>query len=167
METISHPIVPAELLLTKLLEELHRFSFQWTFQVVGSSGPCVRLSAEHPAIGDLVIWVENNEITVEVGRIYHTHFNRNDSYCLHNGEYVPFFDVGEHPLEEQAKDIAQRTSDFIWDVLSDLILFEMRWEGNRIASVSARWVFDGMPPPPKLLPEDNLRKRFLWSGPCE
>jgi hypothetical protein len=166
METKFHPKIPAELLLAELLSELHRFSFQWTFQVVGSSGPCVRLPAKHPAIGDLIIWVEDNEITVEVGRIWHSHFDRNGTYCLHDGEYVPFFDVGEHTVDEQARDIAQRASDFIWDVLSDLILFDMKWEGNRIASVSTIWLNESvLPPPLKLLPEDNRRERFLWSGP--
>jgi hypothetical protein len=153
MKTLASLIIPGNLLLAKLLEELQPFSCQWTFQVIGHYGPCLRLPAQHPAIGDLVIWVEDDEITAEIGRIWHAHFNCPD-YLFENS------------VEEQARAIAQNAADYVLEVLLDLKLYEIKWQGNQLASVSSIPFQDGFSPQ-KVRIAGICRERYRWSGPCE
>lgn len=149
----TSPIIPAHLLLESLMDQLELFSFQWRFQWIGHYGPCLRLAAQHPATGDLVLWVEDNEITLVIELITHSHFTC-PSYLLNSS------------LEAQAKGIAQEAADYVLDVLLDRILFEMEWQGDRITSVSNIPLINDIPPKAEL-PQGVRRERFLWSGPCQ
>ena len=111
METSAQMTIPADLLLARLMEELQRFSFEWTFQVIGNYGPCLRLPAQHPSTGDLVLWVEDDEITLVIEKITHCHFNY--SLAMYNYADVLF----QPTIEEQARIVALETADYVLDVL--------------------------------------------------
>ncbi len=53
----------AHLLLAQLQAELEFYSCNWIFPLMGRYGPCLRLPAQHPSSEDLVLWIEDNEIT--------------------------------------------------------------------------------------------------------
>lgn len=108
----TSPIISAQLLLERLMDELELFSFQCRFELIGHYGPCLRLAAQHPSTGDLVMWVEDNEITLVIEFITHSHFN------------CPYYLLNSS-VEAQAKAIAQEAADYVLDVLLDRILFEM------------------------------------------
>jgi hypothetical protein len=115
-----------------------------------------------------VIWVEDDEITVEVGRIYHAHFYDNSvaNVYLPGGKFVRVPGWWEYTVEELAKRMAQSAANYIQEVVSDPKLFEMEWHGDWIASASSIHLDNGMPPR-KVLPEGIRRERYRWSGPVQ
>jgi len=97
--------------------------------------------AEHPAVGDVLIEEDGNEITVFIGNITHGHF----------GSYEEKLSSDEHEAV-----IALNVTEFLAELFGDkILLFTARWGGG--------WsrVEDGMNE--SIL--SGKKTWFKWSGP--
>ncbi len=113
----------------------------------------VVIPAKSKQVGDLVIWDHGDEITIEVGDIYHTHFS---------------FSSQEKKLVLEAINSALL---FLKELLSSRLIIDCTYKGDQVISSSIRtkekfgasklvfpgWFLLG-------LFEKKQKKSFLWSG---
>src|SRR5687768_11619309 len=71
------------------------------------SDPIAVFQAQHPSVGDLVVWDDGDEITLAIGEITHGHFN----------SYNP-----ELNQEDKEKEVTEMVLDFLEDLFADNIL---------------------------------------------
>ncbi len=99
--------------------------------------------AQHPSVGDITIWDDGDEATIEIGKITHGHFN----------PYAP-----EWSDEAVAEAVTEMVLEFLEEVFCDRVLFHVD-KGRK----SGGWqVFDHSV---SSAAEDNTKDFFVWSGP--
>lgn len=118
---------------------------QWRFGQHRSA----TLPARAAQVGDLVIAWDDDELTVEVGRLFHAHFT-------FDGDPGADRAAGAH-------DAAQRAAEFVRDVMADAVRFRVDFAGERVLGAQAWYpaTSDADPPPP----EATHTPEYLWSGP--
>lgn len=118
---------------------------QWRFGQHRSA----TLPARAAQVGDLVITWDDDELTVEVGRLFHAHFSF----------------LGEPGADRAAgvQDAARRAAEFVRDVVADEVRFRVDFAGKRVLGAQAWFpaASDAEPPPP----EATHTPEYLWSGP--
>jgi hypothetical protein len=77
--------------------------------------PVAVFQAQHPSVGDLVIWDDGDEVTIAIGEITHGHFN----------PYNPELDQ-----EEIEKEVTEEVLDFLEDIFADKIQLWKSREGG-------------------------------------
>jgi hypothetical protein len=125
-------------LVRELLVTLRQRFGEFDVETTAQGETSIRFAAKHPAVGDAVIIVESDEVTIHIGSITHGHFNR--------------FDLNE---VERAQAIACDVECFLASLFTDqVILWSRRMSGGW------RVLGDGERPNPKADVET-----FVWSGP--
>jgi hypothetical protein len=123
-----------------LIQVLHARFPGRGLRVVAEGNLCAVFPAAHPEVGDILIYDDGNEFTVELGRFTHGHFGIG-SAALPEGEH--------------AERAAEEVVEFLEPVFADEVVF---WGGHdrpggyfRRESGS-RWRREGEP-------------EYVWSGP--
>lgn len=154
---------PSDRLGRLVLLELARQLPSQAFSTEVGKTLTVTIRAIHPAVGDVTIWTENNEVTVDVGELYHCHF---DPYCYQRADKLP----------EAQEEAALRAVRFVADFLKDRITIGVRRSGGAPIGAWARHAAEPTQPPDLLLPGEFLSPtssndpetgtaRYRWSGP--
>lgn len=106
----------------------------------------VAIPASHRETGNIVVWLDGDEVTVGIGEHFHCHFET-------------YLDDSIPQVERERLAVA-RAVDFIASFMADSIVLRVSRERGRIVSVTA-------------LPLDTLEAQpnseetdYWWSGPC-
>jgi len=111
----------------------------------GERGAIATFPAQHPSVGNITIWDDGDEATVEIGRITHGQFN----------PYAP-----ELSDQAVAAAVTEMVIAFLENVFCDRVLFDVD-KSRR----SGGWqVFDH---PVGSVPNDDTKDFFVWSRPLE
>ena len=125
-------------LAPELLSTLRQRFGDLDVETTAQGETAIRFAAKHPAVGDAVVVVEPDEVTIHIGSITHGHFNR--------------FDLNE---TERIQPIACEVARFLALLFADQVIL---W--SRDMSGGWRVLQDGERPNPTA-----DRKSFVWSGP--
>lgn len=118
-----------------------------------TSRPEIHIPAASKAVGNLVVYLDGDEVTVEVGELYHRHFS--------------FWEYGSALNDESINPVVDEALEFIRQVMADKIVFRLFFRDGRIAGATAgqnptNAIVDGPSGLSGLLFRD-----FRWSGPLE
>ena len=105
----------------------------------------VTVPARHPETGAIVVWLDGDEITVQIGQHFHCHFETH-------------LDEGVAPTEGERLAV-QRAVDFIVEFMADSIVLRVSRQRGRVVS-AATHIADAALPSPSPNQTD-----YLWSGP--
>ena len=104
--------------------------------------PVITLPAQHPSVGNISLWDDGDEVTLEIGDITHGHFARYDA---------------SNP-DERAQALSEQVIAFLDLLFADQVVL---WKA---CSGSGGWqVLDAAHPFTYQVPADT--QFFLWSGP--
>jgi hypothetical protein len=121
--------------------------------------PALVIKEVHPAVGELTIDDDGEELTVCVGRVFHDHF-------------FPAATERREGLDLTAS-IACDVAEFVADVLTDRLFFAVHYCGDRVVSFESGIVGEDWPsypiqPVSEPIPAYETRSRaYLWSGPID
>jgi hypothetical protein len=104
----------------------------------------VTFPARHPETGDLVVWLDGDEVTVAIGLGFHTHFST---------------DTDELPVDRRAQAAAEEAIDYIGEFLADRIVLRLHFVNGEIRSAGTFPINSAANPPAR------GDKDYLWSGP--
>jgi hypothetical protein len=121
-----------------------KFSAQ-SFRVSDDDKIVAVFPAAHPQVGDVKIWDDGNEATMEIGKITHGHF---DAYGATLSE------------PERDKMVTEEVVNFLTELFADRVLL---WVSE--SSKSGGWQMLGEKPPLACMREKGTY--FLWSGPIK
>jgi hypothetical protein len=113
--------------------------------LTGDTEIIMRIPASAPEVGDLLVYNEGDELTVEVGAIDHRHF---EVYC----------EVGSQP--ERERKAAQAAIDWIQEIISEQVRFRNEFTAGRCIAgwypecEGGEWLIDTA---------DEFRE-YTWSG---
>lgn len=108
----------------------------------------LRVPAKASDVGDLIVYNDGDELTVEVGKISHRHFDG-------------FLSRAERE-EDRQREAAEDAAKWIEEILADRVRFRVEYSAGRVIAGSSwdpsesdggRW----------LKPTDQARE-YLWSG---
>jgi hypothetical protein len=105
----------------------------------------VTIPALHPETGNIVVWLDDDEVTVGIGEHFHCHFET-------------YVDDTVAP-DDRNRVAAERAVEFIGNFMSDSIVLRVEREGGRVASAGT---FSGAAPH---APPGPHEIDYLWSGP--
>lgn len=127
----------AEMLIPKLEQ---RFSGRGLRSDV-SGRPCAVFPSVHPDVGDIAIYDDGHELTLEAGEFTHSHFANYDSSLSPHAKAV---------------DIVDAVMDFLDDLFADRVVL---WGGHERSGGWYRGDASEFCPPDEQL--------YVWSGPLE
>ncbi|MFH1009932.1 MAG: hypothetical protein V1784_01695 [bacterium] len=154
-------------LARQFVGELHRALPNMTYAAKLEQTLEIRFAAKNPEVGDLWVVIEPDEITVCIGRYFHSH-------CWPNR--------GKGDSQEQAEAVAIKEAiELIRGVFEDKIVMELCYRGTRLVWTSLRplsrdvWSheveIDSAPPWTALfhwlMGRKKTTKCYVWSGPCQ
>jgi hypothetical protein len=120
--------------------------------------PVARIAARHDAVGDLKIYDDGDELTIEIGLIHHTH--------------VACYSLDRFPESERLGMVAREAAQFVYDVVRDRVVVTVHFIGNRCTGSSSCYVDNedvGTSSVRELVfeavPGERRSQRFVWSGP--
>lgn len=105
----------------------------------------VTIPASHSDTGNIVVWLDGDEVTVGIGEHFHCHFET-------------YLDEGL-PGAERERLAAERAVDFIASFMADSIVLRVTRERGRVVSAGT-YPVDTLDAPPKA---DEID--YFWSGP--
>jgi hypothetical protein len=105
--------------------------------------PVISIPAQHPAVGNVSIWDDGDEVTLEIGDITHGHFGVYDT----------------SGAEELAQAVTEQVIAFLDTLFTDRVLL---WKA-RSGGAGGWHVLDAAHPFTYQLPANA--QCFLWSGP--
>jgi hypothetical protein len=105
----------------------------------------VTVPARHRETGDIVVWLDGDEVTVGIGEHFHCHF---ETYL---DESVP--------QPERERLAAERAVDFIASFMTDTIVIRVTRERGRVVSAGAH------PVETLETSEHPNETDYIWSGP--
>lgn len=106
--------------------------------------PIATFPAAHPAVGDLRVWLEGDEATVEIGRLTHTHVTAPATVTS---------------PEERSAWVVRRLVEFLRCMFDDRVEISCSPDGM--------WTSIAEAEPEDLAPSEEGWRTFLWSGPVE
>jgi hypothetical protein len=137
-------LVRVKLMISEiLLPALHERFGERGMQPGRSSNEVAIFPAVHPEVGDVTIWDDGYEATVEIGDITHGHFNPYDDSL--SSEQVP-------------KRVSDDVVEFLQDMFEDKVLLWKARDGR-----SGGWCM--LEQNDSLMEGDVLT--YLWSGPIQ
>ena len=105
----------------------------------------VTVTAQHPETGDIIVWLDGDEVTVAIGEHFHCHF---ETY-LDDG-------VPQHQRERLA---AEQAVDFIASFMAGSIVLRVRREKGQVVSAGV------FPVAAQETSSAANETDYLWSGP--
>ena len=128
--------------------------------------PSVIIRAENELVGDLTIYDDGDELTIDIGRKHHTHVS------AYNYDRHPETEYDRHPETERLKMVAQDAAAFVDDVMRDRVCVTVNFQGERCIG-SSHFYLDEENASSSLVQEiavaatssGRRSERFLWSGP--
>lgn len=81
------------------------------------------IPAKTPTVGDLTVWDDVDELTVEIGEFHHRHFSERHA-------------EGDSRADRDLN-AAKSAAEFIHDVLNDLVRFRVEYTDGRVRSSSS------------------------------
>ena len=105
----------------------------------------VTVPALHPETGDIVVWLDGDEVTVGIGEHFHCHFETDLD--------------GGVPQADRERLAVERAVEFIEAFMADSIVLRVRREGGRVVSAGTHPVDTQEASP------DANETDYLWSGP--
>lgn len=154
--------------LDSFVDRLRIYGVTPKYEVVASkwvsnalSSPSLVIPAANDSVGALTVYDDDNELTVEIGQLHHTHF----SAYNYDGE------TNEQRLGAAIEDAAR----FVADVFADRIYISVDFAGERCIGSSHSNLRSGSPPTdlvrmtdaPLLHNEATRSERYVWSGPID
>lgn len=134
----------------KFLAELEQFVPSGGFRIEFADAFVARIPARDAQVGDLKVWLED-EITVEVGELHHCHFPVEAQTGL--------------TLEEREQATAASAANYVRDILSDRICFQVQLSAGSIClSTSWKTELSKNPKPHHLLSSADEIREYVWSG---
>ena len=123
------------------------------------SPPAAVIPAKHEAVGDLTVFDDGDELTIDIGYKHHLHFSC-DNY-------------DEHPESERLSVVARDAAVFVHDILCDRVCITVDYVGEDLVSSSDFYIDESNACSSvvrgivALTPTTGERRseRFLWSGP--
>lgn len=120
--------------------------------------PSITIRAENELVGDLTIYDDGDELTIDIGRKHHTH--------------VSAYNYDRHPDTERLKMVAQDAAAFVDDVMRDRVCVTVNFQGERCIG-SSHFYLDEENASSSLVQEiavaatsgGRRSEQFLWSGP--
>lgn len=140
------------------LAELQRESRKFKY----SNGPpaAAVILAQHEAVGDITIYDDGDELTIDIGHKHHTH--------------VSCYNYDRFPDAERLGMVARDAAEFVNDVMCDRVCITVEFIGERCIGSSHYYIAEenrgsslvrginvGTPT------GERRSERFLWSGPIE
>lgn len=116
------------------------------------------IPAQHEAVGDITIYDDGDELTIEIGQKYHTHIS-----CRN---------YDRHPKAERLNIVARDAAEFVNDVICNRVCISVDFIGDRCIGGSHFYLNEDQNESSLLrviaaeAKSDEARsERFLWSGP--
>jgi len=123
-----------------LIDQLPKRLPDVSFRIGSIPDAVVVFPAAHPGFGDVEVYDDGDELTVNIGNFTHSHFSN----------YSDASDV------EKAKEIVESTLSFLSDIFKDHLVF---WGSHK----SGGGGFHRDEAPNRVLPPDG--SLYVWSGP--
>jgi hypothetical protein len=101
--------------------------------------PVASFPAAHPEVGDLLIYDDEDELTISVGSLTHGHFSPNNY---------------QEPLEKREEEVINRAMEFLDAVFKDQVEF---WSAGKMGGWNPR----GEDP----VQRSSEARSYVWSGP--
>lgn len=125
----------------------------------GQSAPSIVIPAANDSVGNMTVYDDGDELTIEIGQLHHTHF----SAYNYDGE------TNEQRLVAAIEDAAK----FVADVFADRVEFSVDYAGDRCIGSSHGYLDSGCqtaelvrtPGAPLFRNEATRSERYVWSGP--
>jgi hypothetical protein len=127
------------------------------FKYVLEPQPAATIPAQHEAVGDITIYDDGEELTIEIGHIHHTH--------------VSCYNYDRFPEAERLNMVARDAAQFVDDVMCDRVCITADFIGERCIG-SSHFYVAGENSEASLVrgfasatTGERRSERFLWSGP--
>ena len=129
------------------------------FKFTNGPPPAATIPAEHEAVGDMTIYDEGDELTIDIGHKHHTH--------------VSSYSYERFPEAERLNMVARDAAEFVNDVMRDRVCISVDYIGERCIGSSHFYDDDEDVENSSLVREigvgatsgERRSQRFRWSGP--
>lgn len=137
----------SETLTERFLSELERIIPRNSFRVESTDGVVVTIPARDAEVGAITVWLDDDEITVEIGVWYHCHFE---------------VAVRRAPtLVEREQAAVETAVDYLRDIFSDQVRFLVWSKAGRCLGGSS-W-YPRYEERPHLFSEADVVQEVVWS----
>jgi hypothetical protein len=137
------------------LQELQGARLSITF--ADGSPPTAIIPAKHPDVGDMTIYDDGDELTIEIGHKHHTH--------------ISAYNYGSYAEEERLAMVARAAADFADDVMRDRVCITVEFKGERCIGSSHFYVNESNASSSMVrgigvdaMTSESRSERFFWSG---
>lgn len=120
--------------------------------------PAATITAKHEAVGDITIYDDGDELTIDIGHKHHTH--------------VSSYNYDQFPDAERLNMVARDAAEFVNDVMCDRVCITVDYIGERC--IGSSHFYDGEDNDSSSLVRgigigatagERRSERFRWSGP--
>lgn len=138
------------------LRQLQGSSLAITF----ADGPhaTATIPARHPDVGDITIYDDGDELTIEIGHKHHTH--------------ISSYNYGSYPEAERLGIVAREAAAFVDDIMRDRVCITANFKGDRCIGSSHFYVDTDNTSCSMVrgigagsMTGESRSEKFLWSGP--
>lgn len=120
--------------------------------------PAATIQAAHEAVGDITIYDDGDELTIDIGRKHHMH--------------VSSYNYERFPVDERLDMVAREAAEFVNDVMCDRVCVTIDYIGEQCIG-SSHFYDEGNDESSSLvrgigvsgLSGERRSERFRWSGP--
>jgi hypothetical protein len=140
------------------LAELERASRR--FKYTDGPPPAAIIPAQHEAVGEITVYDDGDELTIDIGHKHHTHVS-----CYNYDRYAE---------AERLNRVARDAAEFVNDVMCDRVCITVDFIGERCIGSSHYYVAEENPGSSLVrginvgtTSGERRSERFLWSGPIE
>ena len=152
---MTNPAPNLDNLSRTFLAELEVFVPRAMFRTVFTDSLVVTIPARNQEVGDITVWLDDGEVTVGIGQIYHIHFE-------------VFTETPSLPtLAEREQTAAQSAAEYIRDFMADKIQVRVQFRGGSCLGAS-HWYREDTGPIGQMLRGEMLGadeiRDYIWSG---
>jgi len=137
----------ADHLSCEFLTQLRRVLPDTAFRTALTDGLVVTIPFRCEEVGDITVWLEGGEVTVEIGQLNHTHFR--------------VYTQSAPTPDECERVAAEMAVDYIRDVIEERVRFRVQFAAGRCLA-SSSWYPEhsdgGLP-----LPRAEEVREYVWS----
>jgi hypothetical protein len=130
------------------------------FKYTNGPPPAAVIPAQHGAVGDLTIYDDGDELTIDIGHKHHTH--------------VSCYSYDRFPETERLCMVANDAAEFVNDIMCDRVCITIDFIGERCIGSSHYYIAEENSASSMLrgitvgaTSGERRSERFLWSGPIE